>query len=810
MKTLKKVLCLVLALVMVVGTMAISAAAYTDEISEDYEEAVAVLSAIKVIDGYGDDVFGAKDGVTRAQALAFVVRAMLTRSTANKLNASAAAFADVTDDWAKGVVSYAVAEGMANGWNGNFAPNDPVTGYAMAKFALTALDIEGEYTGTNWENNVLLAANKAGLLEGMEDDFDLSANLNREQAAQLAFNMIEYAPNGVKSAYIVKDKSGTPVYEGTDAVTALLMKQSDANNTLTRGEIKSGSLGDTLYGLQRNTTFDAFGRSNVTWTSTKDSKLSVVVDKDAVYTGKGKVAIKTIASALGATAGKNVALTVVEDGVRSDATITANAATAGTVGDVGSVVEVYKTATGYDVIVINTYVDTVKSVTKAVAATATAAATKRFVTLNNSDLTYTTESFAKGDVVIYTKANNVVKSMAIADTLTGKVTAKGTGYVRIDGVQKYISKNSTAAAEALAVGAVGYTYYLDGQGNIIAAAATTSAAATYEKIYVVGFDAAVKTNSTGTNLFDQASSESWTIQAKVINLKTGELSVVDVATATGVDNKLYLANANGSANTTKIVTGTEPAIVKGYVTTGYNEYAVVDGKYVFVQHVDSVSATLNKANAQAIDGKYANNKTVVYVITGNKSKVEDSTSFTVKITTGLANFPTTAATYAVAAYDADNDNNLVAIYAIKGAEAATAAVNYSVYLGAGEEVIGSDGKPAQLVKFTTGEYEKAAGITLAKENEGSVYNVTVTNGKILSVAKNIDADGKSTTVSKVSDGYFTDASGEVKNLASNVVILDATDDYKTAELEADDYVTYFTNSTTKLVEFIVISKAPIA
>ena len=53
MKTLKKVLCLVLALVMVVGTMAISAAAYTDEISEDYEEAVAVLSAIKVIDGYG-------------------------------------------------------------------------------------------------------------------------------------------------------------------------------------------------------------------------------------------------------------------------------------------------------------------------------------------------------------------------------------------------------------------------------------------------------------------------------------------------------------------------------------------------------------------------------------------------------------------------------------------------------------------------------------------------------------------------------------------------------------------------------------
>lgn len=801
MKTLKKVLCLVLALVMVVGTMAISAAAYTDEISEDYEEAVAVLSAIKVIDGYGDDVFGAKDGVTRAQALAFVVRAMLTRSTANKLTASNTAFADVSDDWAKGVVSYAVAEGMANGWDGKFAPNDPVTGFAFEKFVLTALDIEGEYTGANWENNVLLAASNAKLLEGMEEDFDLSKNLTREQAAKLAYNMIVYSPKAGASAYVVTDKDGKILYTGNDAVTALLMKQSAADNTLSTTPDFTGTMLKEKYGLTRTETTNNYGQTVVQYLNSENKAVVTIAD-EAVYSANGAVKKADVAKAIGAVSGKSADVWVWVDGVKAEASETINGDTTGTFSTLGDTVAVYKDGNEYNVVVTNTYIGTVTKVNKAVAATGSRAAVKRNVVLDNTNaLTFETENFKENDIVLYTKVDGKIDTMALASSITGKITATGSDYIRVDGV-KY--NYYTGVMTDRTIGNT-YTFYLDNQNNIILVtdAASGNTDVTYEKVYVLGFKSSRKDNTNGSTLFDQASSETWTVQAQIVDLKTGEVKVVDVATTTGTDKKVYLATPAGTVATGKVLTAQDPADVNEYVAAGYHDFAVIDGKYAIkTDALTTAKVTLNKSNANiaTVDGTklYANNKTVVYVLTGDKG-LDNSTKYSVTTTTGLNAFPTKDAELENALVLADKDGYITAVYALKAAATPETAVNYAVYTGAGETVLDNDGNAVTLVKFTTGEYQNSKNLELTKN---AVYDITVSDGKL---SKADLKKGTEATVGKVSDGYFTDENGVVHNLSDKVVVLDADDGYKPVELKAKQTITFFADKDG-VVEFIVVAE----
>ena len=74
MKTLKKVPCLVLALVMVVGTMAISAAAFEDDDEITNKDAAAVLNGIKVITGYENGEFDPDGKLTRDQGATIIYK----------------------------------------------------------------------------------------------------------------------------------------------------------------------------------------------------------------------------------------------------------------------------------------------------------------------------------------------------------------------------------------------------------------------------------------------------------------------------------------------------------------------------------------------------------------------------------------------------------------------------------------------------------------------------------------------------------------------------------------------------------------
>ena len=205
MKTLKKTLCLVLAVVMVLGLGVMSASAkldYTDnaditklEKHEDmFREAVDVMEGIGVMQGYPDGSFMPKKNVTRAEA-SKVIAYLLTGDSAkaDALKAPYAPFDDVAQDhWAAGYIAYCVQMGIINGMGDNkFEPDAEVSGLQFAKMLLCAVGygVNGEYTGANWGINTA----KDALTYGLFEDYAEGATnepATREEIALYAFNTL--------------------------------------------------------------------------------------------------------------------------------------------------------------------------------------------------------------------------------------------------------------------------------------------------------------------------------------------------------------------------------------------------------------------------------------------------------------------------------------------------------------------------------------------------------------------------------------------------------------------------------------------
>ena len=94
---MKKFLSLVLALVMTMSLVTVSAGAkdFTDDSEITYKEAVDVISALGVVDGYSDGDFRPDDVLTRGAAAKIICNLILGPTTASALAASTAPFKDV-------------------------------------------------------------------------------------------------------------------------------------------------------------------------------------------------------------------------------------------------------------------------------------------------------------------------------------------------------------------------------------------------------------------------------------------------------------------------------------------------------------------------------------------------------------------------------------------------------------------------------------------------------------------------------------------------------------------------------------------
>ena len=362
---MKKFLSLVLALVMTMSLVTVSAGAkdFTDSSKINYSEAVDVMSAAKVIDGYAEGDFRPTATLTRGAAAKIICNLILGPTTASALVADAAPYKDVAANHPfAGYIAYCQKTGIISGYaDGTFKPANTLTGYAFMKMLLGALgykaDVEG-YTSPNWSINVAKQAINAGLNKGLKGDFNGVKAVNREEACLYAFNtlkatMVEYDTTitigGVTVAGARKDV--------TNSASIETIKNDDKMQFAERYFTKL---------TKKSNVTDDFGRPAVTWINNKTEVGTYVDYTTLVSSYTAKVKGGEVYNDIGSAAAKFDEVTYYVDGKVQPASVVtdlmsdvkkSNKDTFGASGK-GVLTEVYVDTDEetIDVVIINTYI----------------------------------------------------------------------------------------------------------------------------------------------------------------------------------------------------------------------------------------------------------------------------------------------------------------------------------------------------------------------------------------------------------------------------------------------------------------------
>ena len=362
---MKKFLSLVLALVMTMSLVTVSAGAkdFTDSSKITYAEAVDVMSAVKVIDGYAEGDFRPTATLTRGAAAKIICNMILGPTTASALVADAAPYKDVPANHTfAGYIAYCQKTGIISGYaDGTFKPANTLTGYAFMKMLLGALgykaDVEG-YTSPNWSINVAKQAINAGLNKGLKGDFNGVKAVNREEACLYAFNtlkatMVEYDTTitigGVTVAGARKDV--------TNSASIETIKNDDKMQFAERYFTKL---------TKKSNVTDDFGRPAVTWINNKTEVGTYVDYTTLVSSYTAKVKGGEVYNDIGSAAAKFDEVTYYVDGKVQPASVVtdlmsdvkkSNKDTFGASGK-GVLTEVYVDTDEetIDVVIINTYI----------------------------------------------------------------------------------------------------------------------------------------------------------------------------------------------------------------------------------------------------------------------------------------------------------------------------------------------------------------------------------------------------------------------------------------------------------------------
>ena len=195
---MKKFLSMVLALVMVMSLVTVSAGAkdFTDNDTITYDEAVAVVSEVGIVDGYADGKFNPTNTLSRQAAAKIICNLILGPTTAAELHADTAPYRDVpANNEFAGYIAYCQSKGIISGYaDGAFRPGNTLTGYAFMKMLLGALGYDAtleRYVGDNWSINVAKQAIGIGLNRGLEGEFNGIKAVTREEACLYAFNTLQ-------------------------------------------------------------------------------------------------------------------------------------------------------------------------------------------------------------------------------------------------------------------------------------------------------------------------------------------------------------------------------------------------------------------------------------------------------------------------------------------------------------------------------------------------------------------------------------------------------------------------------------------
>ena len=497
MRNLKRALSLGLTATMISGLMVMgsSAASYADVTSKQNEEAIEVLKTVGIMTGDENGKFNPEAKVTRNE-MAVVMCNLLDYTVASYKGTSP--FTDVPE-WAEPYVAACYTNGITSGYDAKtYGGSDTVTTGQAALMLLKALGYF-QYSadfGSDWLVETTKNGSTAGLFDGVATG--AKEALTRNDVAQMVLNALE--------ADLVKaEKNGSDVQVGDivisggkatyDSRTGTDSKYAKIDNTKVDGKYTI-QLGEDLYDgdlVKADGADDDFGRPSVKWTYENKEIGTYADDADAVYTAT--VEKQDLYDLVGSDVYNDLKngdadFTVVVDGVAqkdvklSDYIVKNNDDDAGDkIIKKGATTEVFIDDDSNDVVitVINSYVAQVDGdYDKNDEELELDILDEAFVdvkdtTLSSDDFDYL-DSYSDEDYVLITVANKEIKTIDLAETVEGKVTAyTEKKNVTVDGTKHEYSKNYTNAvkddsnlsydlndAYTLVLDANGYVIYTDG------------------------------------------------------------------------------------------------------------------------------------------------------------------------------------------------------------------------------------------------------------------------------------------------------------------------------------------------------------
>ena len=497
MRNLKRALSLGLTATMISGLMVMgsSAASYADVTSKQNEEAIEVLKTVGIMTGDENGKFNPEAKVTRNE-MAVVMCNLLDYTVASYKGTSP--FTDVPE-WAEPYVAACYTNGITSGYDAKtYGGSDTVTTGQAALMLLKALGYF-QYSadfGSDWLVETTKNGSTAGLFDGVATG--AKEALTRNDVAQMVLNALE--------ADLVKaEKNGSDVHVGDvvisggkatyDARTGTDSKYAKIDSTKVDGKYTI-QLGEDLYDgdlVKADGADDDFGRPSVKWTYENKEIGTYADDADAVYTAT--VEKQDLYDLVGSDVYNDLKngdadFSVVVDGVAlkdvklSDYIVKNNDDDAGDkIIKKGATTEVFIDDDSNDVVitVINSYVAQVDGdYDKNDEELDLDILDEAFVdvkdtTLSSDDFDYL-DSYSDEDYVLITVANKEIKTIDLAETVEGKVTAyTEKKNVTVDGTKYEYSKNYTDAvkddsnlsydlneAYTLVLDANGYVIYTDG------------------------------------------------------------------------------------------------------------------------------------------------------------------------------------------------------------------------------------------------------------------------------------------------------------------------------------------------------------
>lgn len=165
----KKILAMMLATILMILPHAggIAHAAFSDTAGTKYEEAVSVLSALEIVNGFDEEQYMPEEFLTRAEMTAILIRALRMEDCEEERTP----FTDVSEEhWAYYPITAANSLGLVSGMGGGiFMPDAEVTASQAIKMVVSLLgyDVKAEAAG-GYPAGYIMEAAGLDLLSGIE------------------------------------------------------------------------------------------------------------------------------------------------------------------------------------------------------------------------------------------------------------------------------------------------------------------------------------------------------------------------------------------------------------------------------------------------------------------------------------------------------------------------------------------------------------------------------------------------------------------------------------------------------------------